>query len=305
MGDIMKKYFIALLMCVLVCDAGFSATSGRTGRRIVKDDGLGVTAPGVRVRRPSIDADLIPWSGGAVVEPDNKTEEDDVKSEGSGDANETVPPLEEETEWEKRRKACLSNNIGIGNTYVWASKDSAGKDYSQMIEDIKNPENNACFARVSFKHTDTKVKTSDLISRYVMMGDTVKCGSWFDKENLEDRVLEAKKSARIWGTVGASVGGAAVGVGISEGAMAIAAHMGSDSKLMGQKALSDAEWLKKKLQNLKKESPNDHEKVCGLLKKLWEGGTNSPCGASAEYKSDVVTQKDREAYCDHSIYNEC
>ena len=129
------------------------------------------------------------------------------------------PEKEEEPEKdmrEKEREACIRNNIGVGNTFVWASRYSDVNNYSTMIEDLENPENNTCFVRVELKSTDTKLDLSDIPGRYFEMGRNIICGSWVDEDMLEKRILDAKKSARTWATVGGAVGGAALGLGSME-----------------------------------------------------------------------------------------
>jgi len=69
---------------------------------------------------------------------------------------------------EAERNACISNNIGIGNTFVWASKYSNTANYSTMVEDVENPENNVCFVRVELKSDDSKISVSDVQSKYFM-----------------------------------------------------------------------------------------------------------------------------------------
>ena len=49
---------------------------------------------------------------------------------------------------EKERLACISNNIGVGNTFVWASRYSNTANYATMVEDTENPENNVCFVKL-------------------------------------------------------------------------------------------------------------------------------------------------------------
>ena len=59
---------------------------------------------------------------------------------------------------EKERNACMSNNIGVGNTFVWASRYSNANDYSTMIEDVNFPENNTCFVKVELKSNDERIQ---------------------------------------------------------------------------------------------------------------------------------------------------
>jgi len=117
---------------------------------------------------------------------------------------------------EKEREACIRNNIGVGNTFVWASRYSDTNNYATMVEDIEHPENNTCFVRVELKSSDAKVDLSDISGRYFEMGRNITCGSWVDEDMLEKRILDAKKNARTWATVGGAVGGAALGVGSME-----------------------------------------------------------------------------------------
>lgn len=117
---------------------------------------------------------------------------------------------------EKEREACIRNNIGVGNTFVWASRYSDVNNYATMVEDIEHPENNTCFVRVELKSSDAKVDLSDISGKYFEMGRNITCGSWVDEDMLEKRILDAKKNARTWATVGGAVGGAALGVGSME-----------------------------------------------------------------------------------------
>ncbi|MDR0726802.1 MAG: hypothetical protein LBF37_01935, partial [Rickettsiales bacterium] len=39
---------------------------------------------------------------------------------------------------DKEKAACISNNIGVGNTFVWASKYSNTNNYASMVEDTVN-----------------------------------------------------------------------------------------------------------------------------------------------------------------------
>ena len=117
---------------------------------------------------------------------------------------------------EKEKAACINNNIGVGNTFVWASRYSNSNNYASMVEDTENPDNNICFVKVEIKSNDPKISVSDVPSRYFEMGRDITCGDWADEGVLRQRILDAKKSARTWTTVGGVVGGAGVGVGIME-----------------------------------------------------------------------------------------
>ena len=52
----------------------------------------------------------------------------------------SVPAETEVDRREAERNACINNNIGVGNTFVWASRYSDTSNYASMNEDVKNPE---------------------------------------------------------------------------------------------------------------------------------------------------------------------
>lgn len=128
----------------------------------------------------------------------------------------TTPSAPAVNNREKEKAACINNNIGVGNTFVWASRYSNSNNYASMVEDTENPDNNVCFVKVEVKSNDPKISVSDVPSRYFEMGRDITCGDWADEGVLRQRILDAKKSARTWATVGGVVGGAGVGVGIME-----------------------------------------------------------------------------------------
>lgn len=123
---------------------------------------------------------------------------------------------DDDAQWEKQKQACLSNNIGMSNTFVWASRYSNTNNYATMVEDVSNPENNVCFVLVEVKSADSKINVSDVPTKYFQMGQNITCGSWADEETLRQRILDAKKTGRTWATVGGAVGGAGIGVGLME-----------------------------------------------------------------------------------------
>ena len=176
---------------------------------------------------------------------------------------------------DKERLACLSNNIGVGNTFVWASKDSNTSNYASMVEDTENPDNNVCFVLVGMRSDDARINTSDVQPQYFKWGDTITCGSWVDEEKMEKRILEAKKSGRTWATVAGSVGGAGVGVGAME-------LFGNDligGAVMGQESLTQysKEWYTSKINQNKKDSDFDYSEFESLVAEL-----KSYCGGSTE-----------------------
>lgn len=157
---------------------------------------------------------------------------------------------------EAERNACINNNIGIGNTFVWASRLSDTSNYASMVEDTKNPQNNVCFVRVELKSDDTsKISVDDVPAKYFMWGENIECGSWANANDLEKRILDAQKGARIGGIVAASVGGAGLGVGAME-------LFGNDligGKVKGQKESEKTmydSYLKYLIENNRKEYDN-------------------------------------------------
>ena len=183
-----------------------------------------------------------------------------------------VPPEEmqpaEKDKREKEKLACISNNIGVGNTFVWASRYSNTTDYSMMVEDVENPENNVSFVKVGVKSDDDRIRTDDIKEKYFVWGQDIECGSWVDSEMMRQRILDAKKKGRAWATVGAAVGGAGLGVGIMEvGGNKLIAKMGGE-KVEGQKALEGVELLSSQLVVLKKESKAEYDIFMADLKKM-------------------------------------
>lgn len=145
------------------------------------------------------------------------------------------------------RAACLNNNIGIGDTFVWASRYSNTDDYALMQEDVEHPENNVCFVKVDLRSADPRINISDIPSKYFQWGNMIECGSWVDEELLKQRILDAKKKGRAWATVGGAVGGAAVGVG----SMELFGNRLIGGAVEGQKDMNSDELLKSQLLTLK------------------------------------------------------
>ncbi|HOY47218.1 MAG TPA: hypothetical protein PLZ05_01275 [Alphaproteobacteria bacterium] len=169
---------------------------------------------------------------------------------------------------EQQKQACINNNIGAGNTFVWASKYSNTSNYSSMVEDTEVPENNVCFVRVDLKSSDSKVDISDIAPVYYPMGQSIVCGNWADSGKIKDRILDAKKSARTWGTVAGAVGGAGVGVG----AMELFGNKLIGGKVEGQKdkKLTQDEVLRSQLLVFKQDDKNGYDKLKMDLEELQE-----------------------------------
>jgi len=194
--------------------------------------------------------------------------------------NEIKPPLLSEEAKDNRdaeRSACLNNNVGVGNTFVWASKYSNTNNYASMQEDVENPENNVCFVKVDLKSTDVRIDMSDVPSRYFQWGYNINCGSWADEEMLQKRILDAKKTGRTWATVGGAVGGAAVGVG----AMELFGNKLIGGKVEGQKnkKLSQTQLLRSQLLTLKNKKDSRYEAFMAELRSFKE--------ACDKYKKDT------------------
>ena len=167
---------------------------------------------------------------------------------------------------DKEKRACISNNIGVGNTFVWASRYSNTANYSSMIEDVEEPDNNTCFVKVELKSDDAKISVADFPTKYYEMGHNIACGEWVDYDMLKERILDAKKSARTWATVGGAVGGAAIGVG----AMELFGNKLIDGAVQGQKSskLSELELLQSQLAVLKAENEQDYKNFVESLGNL-------------------------------------
>ena len=180
---------------------------------------------------------------------------------------------------EEERNACLNNNVGVGNTFVWASRYSDTSNYTSMTEDLKNPENNVCFVRVELKSDDpSRVSVSDVPARYFMWGQNVECGSWANAEEIEKRILDARKGARIGGVVASSIGGAGVGVG----AMELFGNKLIGGKVQGQKSLQGVELYRSQLLVLKDNNPSEYRRIVDALSVL------------KQYGGDTLTSEEKD-----------
>ncbi|MBO4672053.1 MAG: hypothetical protein J5608_00150 [Alphaproteobacteria bacterium] len=175
---------------------------------------------------------------------------------------------------EDEKKLCEGNNVGVGNTYVWASRLGGTANYASMVEDTEHPENNACFVLVGMKSDDNRINVSDIQPRYFVMGETITCGSWVDEEMLKQRILDAKKKGRVWATVGGAVGGAGIGVG----AMELFGNKLIGGKVQGQKDLKGDQLLVSQLNVLKKDNPTEYKRVVDDLKVVKTECSKVPAG---------------------------
>lgn len=175
---------------------------------------------------------------------------------------------------EAERNACINNNIGVGNTFVWASRYSNTSDYATMTEDMEKPENNVCFTRVELKSDDAKISVSDVPAKYFMWGETIECGSWANQKEIEKRILEAKKGARIGGIVASTLGGAGLGVG----AMELFGNRAIGGQVMGQKNknISEEELYMSQLNVLQKKDKDRYNKIVEAVEVLRENNADRP-----------------------------
>lgn len=164
---------------------------------------------------------------------------------------------------EKERNACINNNIGISNTFVWASRYSDTSNYATMVEDVEQPENNVCFVKAGLKSKDARIDVSDVPTKYFEMGQTVTCGSWANYDEIKQRILDAKKKGRALGTVATVVASAGVGVG----AMELFGNKLIGGKVEGQQAMEGADLLRSQLLTLEKQ---DKAKYDEFITKLGE-----------------------------------
>lgn len=259
----MIKHFVVLCLAVLPMVAG--AANGRDPR---------VAALGIANSKqfaPSQDRASV-MSKNQLTTPDVSISTDgSVDRSPSIQAGGFVPPVPSAEDQKKNnrdaeREACMNNNVGVGNTFVWASRYSNTSSYATMQEDVENPENNVCFAKVDIKSADARIDVADMKSRYFQWGESIECGSWLSEDVLKQRILDAKKSGRTWATVGGAVGGAAVGVG----AMELFGNKLIGGKVQGQKneKLSETELLRSQLLVMKKNNDSRYTSFTNDLKKL-------------------------------------
>lgn len=187
---------------------------------------------------------------------------------------------------EAERNACINNNIGIGNTFVWASKYSNTASYSTMVEDVDNPENNVCFVRVELKSDDSKISVSDVQSKYFMWGENITCGSWANEDTMRQRILDAKKGARVGGIIASTVGG----VGLGVGAMELFGNKLIGGKVEGQKSLSETELYRSQLLALKDKDSSKYNRYVSALHELKAACENS--AVKDQIKTDCEKYRD-------------
>ena len=248
------KRFVSVLVLALFAVSAYGAQSGRPAM-----SNKIMTAPRYTAS--------INQLNGMVMANNNAVTVDNTVAYNDGSATTAVAVTEEKEQIDMReaeRNACINNNVGISNTFVWASRYSDTSNYASMNEDIKNPKNNVCFVRVELKSSDPKLSVSDIPAKYFMWGENIECGSWVNESDMEKRILDAKKGARIGGIVASTVGGAGVGVG----AMELFGNKAIGGKVEGQKALSGMELYRSQLLVYKDKNPTEYRRVCDALRVL-------------------------------------
>lgn len=271
------KYLVSVLAIVMF---GFGADAAQNGRHTMTKNII--SAPRYTASVNQISGNM----GGVNVHAKPVAQDEDALQQTS------EPEPEEEIEEavvvdmrEAERNACINNNIGVGNTFVWASRYSDTSNYANMVEDFEHPENNVCFVRVELNSTnESRIKVSDIEPRYFMWGEPIKCGSWVSKKEMENRILEARKGARIGGIVASTVGGLGLGVG----AMELFGNRLIGGKVEGQKGVDEKELYKAQLA---KEENKEYVEALQVIAEACENSTNgnyyiSDCDMYTElYKS--------------------
>lgn len=182
---------------------------------------------------------------------------------------------------ETERLACVGNNNGLENTFIWASKFSDVNNYTTMVEDVENPENNTCFVKVELLSDDPRINMDDILPRYYEWGSAITCGDWVDGEKLRQRILDAKKKGRAWAIAGGGTGGALVGVG----AMELFGNAAIGGKVQGQKALSKVENMHSKAVVWKEKNPTKYKDFQQKLKALQEKCVEAYKVSGTQYKA--------------------
>jgi hypothetical protein len=264
------KRFISFFVLSLVCCGAFAGTQGRPAM-----SNKIMSAP-ERYTASVNQLNAMANVNGSIV-PNNS-----VESLG------TLEPVEPEIDRrEAERNACINNNIGIGNTFVWASRFSDTSNYATMVEDVKNPENNVCFVRVELKSDDeSRISVSDVRPKYFTWGEVIQCGSWVNENEMEDRILAAKKGNRV----GSIVAGAVVGAGVGVGAMELFGNKLIGGKVQGQKALEEQQLYRSLLLTYKEKKDPQYDKIVAALKTMKEACGKDPSADYCEKYSSLIAE---------------
>lgn len=270
----MNKIITVFSLCLVAMPA-FALTPAGTSRRSMTSQ-MVMSAPRATASTKQISATAAVNNAAPVEKSSVRVEEVEA----------SVPAKDMR---EKEKAACINNNIGIGNTFVWASRYSNTNNYASMVEDVENPENNICFVKVELKSSDSKISVADVPSQYFEMGRDITCGAWADEGVLRQRILDAKKTARTWGTVGGAVGGAGVGVGMME----LFGNKLIGGKVEGQKDknLSEAEVMRSVLLVMKKEERSRFDQIMDSFRAL-----------EKECTKDIWNSNEKPSECDEIDY---
>lgn len=255
--DFTMKYFVSVLvMSLMVCDAFAAGGRPAMSNKIMS--------------APRYTASINQLNGITILENNNGRDNNDVMQVTTGNGG-GQPQIDQR---DAERNACINNNIGVGNTFVWASRYSNTSNYATMVEDTANPQNNVCFVRVELKSDDeTRISVADVPAKYFMWGENIECGGWANKKDIEQRILDARKGARIGGIVASSVGGAGLGVGIME----LFGNRIIGGKVEGQKDLKDDKLYRSQMLVLRENNSAQFERYrddLAVLKKACAGGTS-------------------------------
>ena len=260
----MYKYLFSVSLCLVMCAA--NAAPGAAGRgRASMANQMNAAPRAVVVSKTQIAAapvlDVAPDEISTVVASDVATE---VAPALAVTPEEMLPAQKDNRETEKQ--ACIGNNVGFGNTFVWASRYSNLNNYSTMVEDVNFPDNNTCFVKVELKTLDERIEIDDIQPKYYEWNRNIVCGDWVDSEMLRQRILDAKKKNRTWATVAGAVGGAGVGVG----AMELFGNRWIGGNVMGQKQFENgsAQQLRSRILALKGKDDAQYKKWEIALKEL-------------------------------------
>ena len=279
----MFKNILSIFVLSLFLEPSFAATQNNQSRRSMNSQ-MVMSAPRVTTASTSQISNM------AVSVSTQQSEVDKSSVRVEPITTPSVPVVDNR---EKEKAACINNNIGFGNTFVWASRYSNSGSYSSMVEDIEEPENNICFVKVELKSNDSNINVADIPSRYFQMGSNIVCGEWADQELLRQRILDAKKKTRVWASVGGAVGGAGIGVG----AMELFGNRLIGGKLEGQKDLSENERLLSHLLVLKRDKDPQYNSFIDALtvlkeecKKIENNGGILPeeCKKGSKYDYDYL-----------------
>ena len=258
-GKRIMKHLLFIVMATVICAPAIAASNASQARRSVSAK---MVAPAGRMT--SSVNQLHPTQSSSARVPVPDYDEEDAAAAA---------------ERELARKACEANNVGTINTFVWASRNSNTSNYATMIEDTEHPENNACFALVSITSNDPKIDLSGVPSKYFEMGRGIVCGDWADSDDIEKRILKAKKTTRALATTGAVVGG----IGLGVGAMELFGNKAIGSAVEGQAALSGAALLRSQLLTMKqKGQEEDYNNIVKQIREINSVCSDSGWGAAAK-----------------------